>query len=311
MTIQNPYLPKDTDGNTVHAHGGHIFFHEGYYYWIGENRTENNKVSCYKSKDFSSWEFCNHILTLDSETKTHYVKSQPHLDYPEQKARIGKGCNIERPKVIYNEKYNKFVMWMHWEMPDDYKEARCAIAVCDTIDGDYTYLGSFNPMGNMSRDCTLFVDDDKTAYFISAARFNQDLHIYKLAEDYLSIDRQVRVLWPNQSREAPTLFKKNGLYYMLTSACSGWNPNQSSYAYSTSIDGDWTMRKDFGDATTYDSQPTSVLPITKDGNTTYYYIGDRWGGKLEAYFNSTTIILPIQFGENNEISIDWQDEVSL
>ena len=76
-------------------------------------------------------------------------------------------------------------MWAHWEMPSDYKLARCAVAVCDTIDGDYTYLGSFNPMGYMSRDCTLFVDDDKCAYFISAARDNQDLHIYCLTEDYL------------------------------------------------------------------------------------------------------------------------------
>ena len=32
----------DTDGNVIHAHGGHMLFHEGYYYWYGENRKDNN-----------------------------------------------------------------------------------------------------------------------------------------------------------------------------------------------------------------------------------------------------------------------------
>ena len=99
-------------------------------------------------------------------------------------------------------------MWMHWERPNDYREARCAVAVCDTIDGDYTYLGSFNPLGYMSRDCTLFKDDDGTAYFISAANNNADIHIYRLTDDYLAIDSLVQILWPGQWREAPVVFKK-------------------------------------------------------------------------------------------------------
>ena len=29
----------DTDGNSIQAHGGMILFHEGRYYWYGENKT--------------------------------------------------------------------------------------------------------------------------------------------------------------------------------------------------------------------------------------------------------------------------------
>lgn len=303
MRINNPYFPNDTRGLPVHAHGGHIIQDNGFYYWIGEDRTERNKVSCYKSLDFKSWEFCNNILTLDSEYQKHYVRTAPLLDFPEQAAKIGTGCNIERPKVIYNKKYKKYVMWMHWEMPDNYSEARCAVAICDTIDGDYTYLGSFNPLGYMSRDCTLFVDDDGSAYFISSSRSNQDLHLYKLSEDYLSIDKMVRVLWPGQTREAPTMFKRNGLYYLLSSDCTGWAANQSTYAYSTAIDGDWTMRFSFGDETTFGSQPTCVLQISDK----FYYIGDRWNA--EDYFSSSTVILPIVFHTDNSISIAWQNDI--
>lgn len=311
--MKSVFLPQDDQGNTVHAHGGQILTVEGRYYWIGEDRTERNKVSCYVSDDLKSWRFCNHILTVDSIKRKHYVVSDPTLEVPGQEASIGAGCNIERPKVVYNEKTKKFVMWMHWELPRDYSKARCAVAVCDTVDGDYVYLGSFNPIGHMSRDCTLFVDDDKSAYFISAARENLDLHIYKLSEDYLSIDRLVRVLWPGQQREAPTMFKRNGYYYMLTSACTGWAPNQSSYAYAKAIDGDWSLRFDLGDETTYRSQPTCVIPRKNDstGEMEYWYLGDRWGGGGSNYFKSEYVMLPLRFVSDTELYLDWAEEISL
>jgi len=310
--LKSVFLPLDQNGNPVHAHGGHILRENDKFYWIGEDRTGRNKVSCYVSTDLMNWSFSNHILTIDSTVAPHYVRTYPELDIPEQQAEIGQGCNIERPKVLYNEKTKKYVMWMHWERPSDYSQARCAVAVCDTIDGDYTYLGSFNPIGHMSRDCTLFKDDDGTAYFVSAARDNDDLNIYKLSDDYLSIDRLVHVLWPGQQREAPTLFKRNGLYYMLTSGCTGWDPNQSAYAYSTSIAGDWSLPKELGDETTYRSQPTCVIPLhEKNGSIGYWYLGDRWGGSHDDYFKSKYVLLPLKFVSDKEIILEWLEEVDL
>ena len=98
--MKSVFLPKDNHGEILHAHGGQILIENGIYYWIGENRTQRNKVSCYKSKDFLNWEFCNHILTLDSEVEEKFSDRDLRLDIPEQKASIGTGCNIERPKVI-------------------------------------------------------------------------------------------------------------------------------------------------------------------------------------------------------------------
>ena len=216
MKEKSVFLPMDDRGLPLHAHGGHIIKDKGKFYWIGEDRTERNKVSCYVSVDLNQWKFCNHILTVDSPAQKYYVVSDLTLDVDGHQASIGTGCNIERPKVVFNEKTGKYVMWMHWELPDNYNQARCAVAVCDTIDGNYTYLGSFNPIGHMSRDCTLFVDDDKTAYFISSARENLDIHIYRLTQDYLAIDRLECILWPGQQREAPTVFKRNGIYFHLS-----------------------------------------------------------------------------------------------
>ena len=199
MKQKSVFLPKDSLGRPVHAHGGQILPHQGVYYWIGEDRTGRNRVSCYRSANLRDWEFRNHILTVDSLAKPH-----PQMPTDLRLCAEGAGCNIERPKVLFCRETGQFVMWMHWELPDNYQEARCAVAVCDTIDGDYTYLGSFRPIGHMSRDCTVFQDDDGSAYFISSARDNLDTHIYRLAPDYLSIDRLERVLWPGQQREAAT-----------------------------------------------------------------------------------------------------------
>ena len=41
----------DTDGNILHAHGGHMLKWEDNWYWYGENRTDNRYVSVYKSGD--------------------------------------------------------------------------------------------------------------------------------------------------------------------------------------------------------------------------------------------------------------------
>lgn len=309
MQHKSVFLPRDERQKPVHAHGGQILVDHGCYYFIGEDRTERNKVSCYVSDDLVQWRFCRHLLTLDSPTATHYVVTDPRLEVDGRQASIGCGCNIERPKVLYNEKTGKYVMWMHWELPDDYREARCAVAVSDEIDGEYTYLGSFNPIGHMSRDCTVFTDDDGTAYFISAARDNMDLHIYRLSEDYLSIDSLVRVLWPGQQREAPTVFKRNGVYFMLTSACTGWAPNQSSYAWAKSMEGPWSLRRNFGDETTYRSQPTWVLRLGGE-KPSYWYLGDRWGGS-QGYFESEYVLLPIRFDSDTEIGIDWVEYIEL
>ena len=302
----------DTEGNVLHAHGGFMCRENGWFYWIGENRTGRIRVSCYRSRDLEHWEFRNHILTLDSPKQEYYVRSDTVMER-EVETKSGEmkflGCNIERPKVIRHPGTGKYVMWMHYEDGGTYKEARCAVAVCDTIDGDYTYLGSFNPVGNMSRDCTLFVDDDQTAYFISAGRGNADTCIYRLTEDYLAIDEQVRVLWPGQFREAAAVCKRNGIYYMITSACTGWKPNQSKYAWSKSMTGIWSPLKEIGDETTYRSQSAFILPVFTKTGTEYLYVGDRWCA--EEYSKSTYVFLPLRFEGEHDVSMEYTDEIDL
>lgn len=288
--VLNGTIWKDTDGNPIHAHGGGFLKKDGYFYWFGENRTEGKLVSCYRSKDLVSWEFCNHVVTRN----TH-----PELSR----------ANAERPKVTYNEKTGRYVMWLHWENGIDYSEARCAVLVCDTVDGDYSYLRSFRPKGHMSRDCTLFKDDDGTAYFVSAARENADLHVYRLSDDYLDIASLEKVLWPGQKREAPAIVKRGDYYFLITSGCTGWEPNQGKYAYSASITGEWSDLFDIGSPTTFDTQPTYILTIQGSETTSYIYVGDRWDPSN--YFNSSYVFLPLSFDTETSMSLDWASSITI
>ncbi|MFE9046521.1 RICIN domain-containing protein [Streptomyces sp. NPDC012421] len=297
VTVTNAVQFTDPAGNPVHAHGGGVVKVGTYYYWFGENRNADNSfkyVSAYRSTDLKTWEFRHHVLT---------ASSHPELA----------GANIERPKVMYNASTGKFVMWMHKEgSATDYSEARAAVAVSDTVDGDYTWRGSFRPLGHMSRDITTFVDTDGTGYMISAANENADLHVYRLTPDYTEIAAQVQKLWPGQWREAPAMFKRNGVYFLLTSGATGWAPNQQKYATATSVTGTWSGLSDIGDGTTYGSQTAYVLPVQGTSGTSYLYMGDRWGNSMGGMVNDSQYVwLPLKFPTATTMTMEYYPQITV
>ncbi|WP_030861234.1 RICIN domain-containing protein [Streptomyces sp. NRRL S-37] len=297
QTIANGIQFTDGSGSPVHAHGGGVLKVGAYYYWFGEHRNADNtfrSVDAYRSTDLKNWEFRNHVLTEDS--------------HPELAT-----ANIERPKVMYNASTGQFVMWMHKENGSDYSEARAAVAVSGTVDGDYTWRGSFRPLGqHMSRDITVFTDTDGTGYMVSAARENYDLHIYRLTADHTGIASLVANPWPGGHREAPALFKRNGVYFMLTSGATGWSPNQQRYATATSLSGPWSAMRDVGDSTAFGSQTAYVLPVQGTSGTSYLYLGDRWGNSFGGTVNDSRYVwLPLTFPSATSMSMSWSPEITV
>ncbi|WP_327185717.1 RICIN domain-containing protein [Streptomyces sp. NBC_01334] len=297
VTIVNGTQFSDSSGSPVHAHGGGVLKVGSYYYWFGENRNADNTfryVDAYRSTDLKNWEFRNHVLTQSSASELA-------------------GANIERPKVMYNASTGKFVMWMHKENGTDYSEARAAVAVSDTVDGNYTWQGSFRPLDqHMSRDITVFVDSDGAGYMISAARENYDLQIYRLTADYTGIASLVADPWHGGHREAPALFKRGGVYFMLTSGATGWSPNQQQYATATSLAGPWSAMANVGDSTAYGSQTAYVLPVQGTSGTSYLYLGDRWGNSFGGTVNDSRYVwLPLTFPTTTSLSMSWSPEVTV
>ena len=204
---------KDTDGNPINAHGGGLLYHNGTYYWYGEYkkgktvlpewatwegyRTDVTGVGCYSSKDLLNWKFEGIVLPA--------VKNDPDHDLHPSKV-------LERPKVVYNKKTGKFVMWAHVESAD-YSKACAGVAVADSPVGPFVYQGSFRPNNAMSRDQTVFVDDDGRAYQFYSSENNETMYISLLTDDYLKPSGRFTRNFVKESREAPAVFKYNGKYY--------------------------------------------------------------------------------------------------
>jgi hypothetical protein len=294
VTFHNGVFWNDTQGKRIEAHGGGFYKEGDTYYWIGEDKSQNSgtfkAVNCYASKDLVTWQFRNAIITRSTATQLNTSD------------RI-----VERPKVTYNDSTKKYVMWLHWDN-GNYSEASAGVFQSDTIDGDYTYVKAWKPLGNMSRDCNLFKDDDGKAYFMSAANENADMMLYELTDDYLDVKRLVIKLWAGAKREAPAMFKVDGTYFMITSAATGWDPNQAQYASASAIGGPWTNLTNVGDSTTFDTQSTYVIPVVGSEVTTYIYAGDRW--KDPDLVGSKYIWLPLVV-KGTKLGLDYAEDWTL
>ena len=339
------------DNNDVHinAHGGGFLIYDNTYYWFGEHKiagTEGNKamvgVGVYSSKDLYNWK--NEGIALS-------VSEDPN-------SKLVKGSILERPKVIYNKKTGKFVMWFHHELKDQgYKAALTGVAVSDKIKGPYNYIDSFRihkgvlplnfskenfsnvelitdedstetikrkekegaffvrdfEVGQMSRDMTLFVDDDETAYHITASEENRTLHISKLSDDYLSLTNNYIRVFPGGRNEAPAIFKKDGKYFMFSSGLTGWKPNPGKLAVANSMFGEWTFLGNPSRgteeeiATTFWSQSTYIIPVIGKKDA-FIFAADRW--RPEDAIDGRYIWLPIQF-ENDLPYLEWKESWNL
>jgi Glycosyl hydrolases family 43 len=277
-TGTNSKVWRDTDGDFINSHGAGVLYYKGTYYLFGEikkgktwrvpnqdwedYRVPAGGVSCYSSKDLKNWRYRGVALSP--------VKDDPSND-------LDTGRVVERPKVIYNNKTKKFVMWMHIDKKD-YSYSQAGVAVSDNPKGPYHYIRSIKPNRQMTRDMTLFKDDDGKAYLIYSSEQNNTMQVCLLNDDYLSPTETYSRLLINRRREAPALFKNKGKYYLITSYCSGWSPNEAGYAVADKVLGSY---KEYGNPckgpganTTFESQSTYVLPLNE--KNTYLFMADRW-----------------------------------
>lgn len=342
-------LWPDNKGIHINAHGGGVLYHEGKYYWFGEHKIEGkagNKamvgVHCYSSADLLNWTDEGIALEVD--------KNNPDSD-------IAQGCILERPKVIYNSKTGKFVMWFHLELKGmGYAAARTGVAVSDQVTGPFTFIRSLNPnagewplnfpeelkdktwpddlkpwsdewvqavkdgmlmkrdlqKGQMARDMTLFVDEDGKAYHIHASEENLTLHISELTDDYLGFSENYIRVQPAGHNEAPSIFKRNNKYYMITSGCTGWAPNAARLLVSDSVMGEWKYINNpcIGEDRdlTFHSQSTYILPV-QGKDDAFIFMADRW--RPENPIDGRYIWLPIQFDDKGFPVLEWMDSWSM
>jgi hypothetical protein len=303
-----PWL--DTDGHPIQAHGGGILYDNGTYYWFGENkdaptnldpakgilhRVDVIGISCYSSTDLLNWKHEGVVLPAVTDDPAHDLHPSKVL---------------ERPKVLRNPTTGQYVLFAHVDTAD-YRYASIGIAVSERPTGPYRYVGSVQPNGADSRDMTAFQDDDGTGYLFFSSEWNKTLHIVQLSDDYLSPTTTEAKAFVNASREAPAVFKRQGKYYIISSGCTGWDPNQAQIAVADHPLGPWRVMGDPcagpGAEITFHAQSTFVLPVAGKPDA-YIALFDQW--KKENLRDSRYVWLPIRF-KNDKAEIWWYDQWEL
>lgn len=332
----------DTDSYHINAHGGNIMEHDGTFYWYGEHRGDGTPMSfqegvmCYSSTDLRNWDNRGLVLKVTKELGSPIemggIIERPKVVYnPDTKKFVmwfhnelkGQGYAAANAAVavsdtptgpfellssgrvnpgVYpanfaeNLKGKEWNDSLEWWTPEWYDAVKKGMFVERDLQG-----------GQMARDMTIFVDDDGTAYHIYSSEDNLTLHIAELDPTYTKHTGNYIRVAPAGHNEAPTIFKHGGKYWMITSGCTGWAPNEARLMSADSIMGEWTQhpnpcRGEKADKT-FGGQGTYVMNL--DGNLTF--MADLW--KPKALCESGHLWLPIQFDKDGTPYITLDVEI--
>ena len=338
---------------------------------VFKNQWLYTTINMYKSKDLVNWQFDNAVTSIDDANAAEYCNGNVDgltskvLDYnssdpafqklvaehPQYKSNQALGCKIERPHILKNAKTGKFLIWAHWEGTVGYGSSQLIAFQSDTVDGKYQPLEWTNGDGSKvkgghaqpivkvdgkltptaSRDLSVWQDPDtQEGYIISST---EKVRLYKLNDTFTGIQADGSYQLPNISyREAPSLFKENGRYYMITSAQDYWNPTQTEYASTTNLNdpNGWSKltelqsraeaRKNWGNqdsaTRTYIGQPTYVLQYTDAENKpAVMLLADDWNPlKADTADVDTTkanyVLTPVQRQSNAKLAAPFQRTVT-
>ena len=148
----------------------------------------NHIVHAYETKDFQTWNYLGVALSLSNRP--------PGIMF--------------RPCVVYNEKTNMYVMWYEDRSANS---SGYTVAVSSTPQGPFVtkFVNVTMPGQGRIGDFNIFVDDDGVAYHIRTG-----LDIVRLNKDFTGPESFVTSIQPPVPSEAPTLFKRRGIYYITS-----------------------------------------------------------------------------------------------
>lgn len=299
VAMKNGVMWKDICGNDIQAHGGCIIRYNDTWYWYGENKGQPNNpgerrvdvigISCYSSKNLVEWKYEGLVLKAD--------ESDP--ESPLHPSKV-----VERPKVLHNEKTNKFVMWLHIDSAD-YSLMSAGVAVADCPTGPFELIDVLWPNGRDSQDMTLYKDENGQAYLFHTTDQDKTMSIDRLDDSYLKTTGEFVSTMIGQKREAPAVCKHKGLYYIISSGCTGWDPNSALYAASWDIMGEFVLIDNpcEGDnyRNTFNGQSTYVF----EAGGKFWLMLDHWNP--DDLQSSGYSILPVEFTDER-MTISWRDE---
>jgi hypothetical protein len=159
------------------------------YMWYSEYETKDQTTGDDLNKSlFGGVVAC---ATTDFKTWTNKGIMLNYVNLTDMALGTEGPLHVERPKVLYNNYTRKFVMWMAIDN-EDRNLALAGVATSDYADGPFTFVRSFYPDGNKTRDQTIFHDSDGKAYLVRT---------FFATTNYVLPSRVMQPIWESVKKE--------------------------------------------------------------------------------------------------------------
>ncbi len=294
VALSNVSLPTDTAGNALITGEASVLAWGGAYYVYFNDWGSCAGVNCCASTGgcadccFSppSAQYPDSCVYANGHTVVVYRTTDFHTWEPKGVAlplANRKAGIMFRPRVVYRASSNTFLMWYEdrWDGQSGY-----AIAESASPEGPFVTIADTVHVHGAGRigDFYVFVDDDGTAYHVRTG-----VVIEKLSADLTAGTGDYYSLFL-PSVEAPVMFKRGNVYYLLAGAdccaCAGGS-NILVYTADHPL-GPFTLQSDVGsnpspfDAHEPDhyvtgAQGSDVIRVPGvDGSVQFLWLGNQW-----------------------------------
>ncbi|KAH9815532.1 family 43 glycoside hydrolase [Melampsora americana] len=256
----------DDAGKRIQAHGGCLL-----------------QVCCYRSNDLLTWTRLPNVLTGTAGTP------------------LNESMVVERPRVLFNQVTNKFVMYFHYD-----------VSLCDIFDGNANlklarlsedYVSGSSPKSLLDKTKGLYLEEGVLGSDWSHQGRRCLPHDIFTAGNY----------FPDIEKTLET--DGNAGWGFLDILKKGWSANPNKVMKANNLAGPWSKETDIADPklNTYSSQNTHDLTISGTQDTTHicgtYRTGEmsiNGGKKFNVYYPPTSaqISIPVRVhlkpeGENS------------
>lgn len=298
---------NDTRGARIEAHDGRIFDNrarDGYLWWNGTPANLTNLTAgvdigasrglmLYRSTDWMNWE--------------------PRGDgYGYFLPNFGDTPYVQRTHIVYNPNTDKYVLLGHGVRNPS--GSTCVIAQADTMDGEWEWIDEIalpgRGAGVGNRDFNVYQYNNEL-WLIYTDVTNGSVNTCRMADNFLELHatpQHTTIILGD--REAPVLFRRNSIWYLITSSSNYYDSTSTfNVSYLMANGGDnpaeapWPSVGDLGEYavfkrdlypydpvdTYFNAQPTAVV---RNGNA-FFYMSDWWN-PAELY-DSRYVFYPLFF----------------
>ena len=299
----NQVIRYSNVGDAIDAHDGEIaLFNDTYYlygtsYDCGFEWGNKNAPFCgfkvYSSKDMLNW--TDRGFLFDAKTEVWQTRCN------------GNTYGCFRPHVVFNAKTQLYVLWVNvYDNVSGYRvfTGKTPVGPFTEVAEPKLAVNATAPAAGLNNgDHDTFIDDDGTAYLAYTDwRTKGTIVIEKLSDDYLTgTGEVVRSVTAGQT-EAPGMFKRNGIYYVVYSDpnCGYCSGTGTSYKTAKSPLGPWSEGKKISD-NSCGGQPSFVSTIKLNSGNVYLFGSDLWNNAAKNEALANYYWAPLTFNADGSI----------